>query len=86
MPRRRRLSKNRITDEIGLRAWSRAFFSGFDFLGELRPLGIETQEELRAAAPGAWARWGRAWLDSRAYRVWRRSWALDTFGEPEQCH
>lgn len=80
----RRSKRRQTIDDEGERiAWRRVFRTGIDYLGELRPLGINTPGELAAAAPDAWKRFGRRWLAERrtdidAYQV--QPWALRTFG------
>ena len=83
MPVKQRRAKARITDEIAVRSWSMVFGYGADYLGRLKPLGIKTHEQMLAAAPGAWRRWGRAWLSLG--KMGTQDWALQRFGEPERC-
>lgn len=83
MPRKVRCPKRRIGDEAEARAWQMFFKAGHDYLGDLRPFGIESDKEAGTAAPDAWRRFGRAFMaDWLAHPSTRVPWAISNLGEP----
>lgn len=99
MPVRRRKSKRRVNPATEAEAWACVFQTGHDFFGEAADLcGVpepgsvwppearaEAQGPWTAAARAAWGRVGRLYLDTLHDPVTRTAWALEQFGEPEQC-
>src|SRR5262245_21801572 len=97
MPVKARRSKRRLNDAAEGKDWSRVFWGGpQDYLRQLQPFGIFTEEELIAAAPGAWARHGLSYLRGRfdygslplasltfGKAIAYEPWALRTFGWPK---
>lgn len=82
MPVKRRANKRRIDPAVELEAWGPFFESGLPgFAGDLEELGHHDQEAMRAAAPDAWSRLGRLFLDRRERAD--QPWALREFGAPE---
>ena len=59
-----------------MEAWSWAFSSGYDFLGRLKPFGLNTDAEVRAAMPAAWTRLGLEYL------AWRGELPAKPGGRP----
>lgn len=83
MPVKRRITKRRITPEAEIKAWSMMFESGHDFFHELRDFGIDSDEAARKAAPKAWMRLGRDYMQTRQPDPARQvPWALLKFGNP----
>jgi hypothetical protein len=86
MPVKRRNSKRRVDHRAEIEAWSGLFDCGIDFFDDLEPFGYVTDNERTEAAPEAWRRLGRQFLDIVAAGEWpwrkSRPWALDQFGEP----
>jgi hypothetical protein len=89
MPVKRRIGKRRLTPEIELQAWRFVFRTGYDWLGDLTALGFErwpnSEREIRAAAPDAWRRLGRTYLErypKARTGPYGPCWALRTLGEP----
>ncbi len=91
MPRRHRQAKRRVAPEAEAEAWATLFATGYDFFGALKEWGFERElfapgTAARAAAPEAWARLGRIFLDRRMGDGFNgEPWALKQFGEPETC-
>jgi hypothetical protein len=78
-----RTRKNMKRPVAGLDAWETVFSSEFDFFGELRDAGVETDaygRPDREEARSAWRRLGAEFLST--FRESRQPWALETFGEP----
>lgn len=83
MPVKRRQSKRRQDDAAEAKAWRMMFTAGADYLGELRPFGITTDDEAKAEALEAWTKYGAAFLnDYRERFPDRKPWALRELGEP----
>jgi hypothetical protein len=86
MPVKRHIAKRRISPEAELEAWEMMFSSGYDFFYALEELGYASEAEARAAAPEAWARLGRAFLESYDRDGERAMhgtpWAEEQFGVP----
>lgn len=97
MPVKRRPGKRRIGDAAEVEAWSELFTCGYDYFGDLRPYGFhgagDADREARAAAPEAWKRLGKVYLET----VWanrnrsdgqrQMPWAVQEFGKPwEKAH
>jgi hypothetical protein len=81
VPLRRR--KDRRKPSAGLDAWETVFSSQFDFFGELRDAGVETDaygRPDREAARKAWQRFGVEFMST--FRDSHQPWALAEFGEP----
>jgi hypothetical protein len=81
MPVRNR--KNRRSPSAGLDAWETVFSSEFDFFGDLRDAGIETDaygRQDREEARQAWQRFGGEFLST--FRESHQPWALEQFGDP----
>lgn len=81
MPVRKR--KDRHKQSAGLFEWETVFSSEFDFFGELRDAGVETDEygrPDREVARQAWQRLGAEFLST--FRDSYTPWALAQFGEP----
>jgi hypothetical protein len=76
MPVRRRRAKRRVNDYPQAKAWRMVFGAGYDYLHELRPFGIDSDEQARvpAAAPR-----GRA-LARNSWGAGMRSRALPSIG------
>ncbi len=86
MPVKRRISKRRVSPDAEVEAWATAFATGWDFFGDLKPFGLETYDQIREAAPEAWKRLGRIFLDRRMGDDFNGpNWALEQIGEPETC-
>ena len=83
MPVKRRKSKRRMSPIAEAEAWAMAFRSGHDFLCDLDTFGLETDKQVTAAMPEAWARLGRIFID---HGLGEESngppFALEQFGEP----
>jgi hypothetical protein len=78
-----RARKNMKRPVAGVAAWDCVFSSEFDFFGELRDAGVETDEHGRPdreEARAAWRRLGAEFMST--FRESRVPWALSTFGEP----
>jgi hypothetical protein len=74
--------KRRLGPAAEVEAWSEIFQCGYDFFGDLEPLGFkggDADRAARAAAPEAWARLGALCLETHADR---KPWALEKFGQP----
>ena len=87
MPVKRRRTKRRLDPRAELEAWADYFDLGIAFTCSWEDVGLSSEAEMREAAPAAWGRVGRAFLDGGM--SWNNSgipWALEEFGEPEQCH
>lgn len=84
MPVKRRKAKTRLRDQTPLSAWRIFFKAGHDFLKDLRPYGIHSNDEAQAAAPEAWLRLGEEFMAGIGpqpdYAM--PPWALETFGKP----
>ena len=89
MPVKRRRAKQRaLSEESEAKAWQMTFRTGYDYLGDLRAIGIDmrlserTPENIELARR-AWRRFGAEFMvdHSRA----ERCWALLEFGEPRKC-
>jgi hypothetical protein len=81
MPVRKRTDRRKST--AGLDAWETVFSSEFDFFGELREAGVETDDygrPDREEARAAWQRYGAEFLST--FRESHQPWALETFGPP----
>jgi hypothetical protein len=81
MPVRNR--KNRRKTVAGVADWESVFSSEFDFFGELKDAGVETDEHGRPdreEARAAWKRLGAEFLAE--FRESYVPWALTEFGEP----
>jgi hypothetical protein len=78
-----RTRKNRKRPVVGLFEWETVFSSEFDFFGELKDAGVETDEYGRPArevAREAWQRLGAEFL--LTFRDSFTPWAVAQFGEP----
>jgi hypothetical protein len=78
-----RTRKNRKRPVAGVADWESVFSSEFDFFGELRDAGVETDEHGRPdreEARAAWKRLGSDFLST--FRDSYTPWALAQFGEP----
>ena len=86
MPAKRRHSKRRVGPLAEAEAWTATFAGGWDIFGDLKAHGLDTPEAIRAAAPGAWRRFGRLYVDLDLGAHFNcgtgGSWALREFGEP----
>lgn len=83
MPVRRKAEKRRYSE--GLDQWYYVFVSGYDYFGELPPLGIPTDSYGRPSTKdcqAAWLQLGSAFLDIYRAPNDQEAWALATFGEP----
>jgi hypothetical protein len=81
MPVRKRTDRRKST--AGLDAWEPVFSSEFDFFGELRDAGVETDaygRPDREEACSAWQRYGAEFLST--FTDSYVPWALQTFGPP----
>lgn len=91
MPRRQRQAKRRNSPEIEAEAWATLFATGRDFFDDLKEWGFRRElfapgTAARAAAPEAWKRLGRIFLDRGLGDGFLcETWALKQFGEPETC-
>ncbi len=91
MPVKRRISKRRVSPDVEVEAWATLFATGHDFFCDLKEWGFVRESfapgtAARAAAPEAWARLGRIFLDRRMGDGFNgEPWALKQFGEPETC-
>jgi len=71
-----------------MHAWGELFACGYDFFGDLKPLGFPSDDAdraARAAAPEAWRRFGKPWLESGAHKgpgQPETPWAVAEFGYP----
>jgi hypothetical protein len=87
MPVRRRQSKRRLDPAAEVRAWAELFEVGYDFFGDLEPLGFDGRQDsdraAREAAPEAWRRLGAAFLAQRELTA-KVPWALEQFGMPSE--
>ncbi|WP_212031266.1 hypothetical protein [Bradyrhizobium sp. JYMT SZCCT0428] len=76
-------------DAAEVAAWGEVFSCGYDFFGELEPFGFpggDADRAARAAAPEAWLRLGRSWLEAGAHKGPGKAdvpWAIEQFGYPE---
>jgi hypothetical protein len=78
-----RTRKDRRRAAAGLEEWESVFSSEFDFFGELRDAGVETDaygRPDREEARKAWQRLGAEFLST--FRDSHQPWALAEFGEP----
>jgi len=88
MPRRQRQAKRRASPEAELEAWATLFATGHDFFSDLKEWGFVRESfapgtAARAAAPEAWKRLGRIFLDRGLGDAFNgEPWALKQFGEP----
>jgi hypothetical protein len=87
MPVRKRKDKHK--NSAGLFEWETVFSSEFDFFGELKDAGVETDEygrPDREEARAAWKRLGAEFLADFDEKYPRGAhfvpWALAQFGEP----
>ena len=77
------LKQAELAAEAQLKAWSMMFEFGHDYFHELRDFGIDNDDAARKAAPSAWRRLGKSYMQS-----WRPTpsrampSAFDEFGEP----
>ncbi len=77
IPVKARRPKRRTDDSATLAAWSTLFESGFDFFDDL---GFPIDAAACEAAPEAWARYGRRFLDAwQETDVRSVPWALEEF-------
>lgn len=95
MPSKMRTRKSRrVTAEPPAKAWAQVFIAGYDYLRRLAPYGLQTEAEIRAAAPDAWRRHGAAFLERwergdppgrTSDEPWvHKPWALREFGRPRE--
>lgn len=83
MPVKRRQSKRRYDDAAEAKAWRMMFTAGADYLRELHPFGIDTDEKAKSEAPDAWKKYGAEFLNNYRERFPDRTpWALRKLGEP----
>ncbi len=88
MPRRQRQAKRRVSPEAEVEAWATLFATGHDFFSDLKEWGFEIElfdpgTAARAAAPEAWKRLGRMFIDRGLGDAFNgETWALRQFGEP----
>jgi len=88
MPVKRRVPKGKIGPAAELAAWSELFETGYDFFGDLEPLGFNGSSDAdrasRAAAKEAWERLGglfmQTWQPEPNGR--QKPWAFEEYGEP----
>ena len=90
MPVKRRRPPKQRPDYLSV--WEMSFETGWDFFSELEPFGIITHEQLRAAAPEAWDRFGDEFLAKWTPTASQATpWAIEEFGPPNRtrtrpCH
>lgn len=86
MPQNRRRTKRRADPVSEVEAWAATFAGGWDVFGDLRPFGLGTPAAIREAAPDAWRRLGRLYIDRDLGADFNSgtggSWALTKFGQP----
>ena len=85
MPVKRRATKRRLDPVSEAESWACYFHCGFDLLCALHwDLGLDSREAIEAAAPDAWARLGRIYIDHGLGDGFdsHEPWALQQFGEP----
>ena len=89
MPAKHRIPKRRTCASGELTAWSGLFDCGYDYFNDLEPFGFyrnrDADREARAAAPEAWKRLGKAFLETwqpTRNAVRQVPWALEEFGKP----
>lgn len=82
MPVKRRIDKRRFAGPPAP-AWAVFFETGYDYLWELLPFGLEDDAAVREAAQGAWEAHGEAfmrqWVPMRDRAL---PWALEAYGKP----
>jgi len=89
MPVKKRATKRRLDPVAEAQLWATMFTTGWDFFGDLKDVGIDDTDAARTAAPDAWRRLGRNYLNRDMGADYNcgtlGSWALREFGEPEEC-